>query len=395
MWCRGFYHYDGSEWHHGGCWAEEGIDWAYNVYGIWGVDADQIWASGDRGSVLESTQYEGFWNNMDTPTEYDLWDIWGTAADNIYAVGDRGTIIHHDGASWQSVSGVPTLQSLNAIWGSGSDDVFVVGDWGTILHHDGAAWQQQTSGTTEHLVDLWGRHAGDLYAVGLSGTVLHYDGAVWTAEDTGLTEDFLSVWGVVDLEAPCYTVWAATRGDKLVKKTLPAAAFVAVPTSGISVVTPTFTNTSTAGHTSVSWAFGDGEISAAPSPTHTYDLPGAYTVTLQVGWPGYTDTLTRERYIHVYEPVQASFTATPTTGIAPLTVAFTNTTTGDYDASLWSFGDGITGTLACLTHTYTTSDVYTVILTAAGPGGIDTWQDTISVSSPTWWIHLPLVLRDQ
>jgi PKD repeat protein len=179
-----------------------------------------------------------------------------------------------------------------------------------------------------------------------------------------------------------------------VKKTLPAAAFRAFPTSGISSVTAVFTNTSTAGYTSASWDFGDGAMSSAPSPTHTYDVPGAYTVTLQVEWPSYADTLVRERYVRVYTPVQASFWASPTIGTAPLTVVFTNTTSGDYDTSLWDFGDGITSTQTSPTHTYTTADSYAVSLTASGPGGSDTWADTIAVLAPVREIYLPLVFKN-
>ena len=47
-----------------------------------------------------------------------------------------------------------------------------------------------------------------------------------------------------------------------------------------------------------------------------------------------------------YEPeVTASFSATPTSGIVPLEVTFTNTSTGTLTASLWDFGDGGTSTL--------------------------------------------------
>ena len=41
--------------------------------------------------------------------------------------------------------------------------------------------------------------------------------------------------------------------------------------------------------------------------------------------------------ITIYTPVQAAFTASPTSGAAPLTVVFTNTSSGDYAFSLWDF----------------------------------------------------------
>jgi hypothetical protein len=70
-----------------------------------------------------------------------------------------------------------------------------------------------------------------------------------------------------------------------------------------------------------------------------------------------------------YEPeVSASFTVTPTSGIAPLEVTFTNTSTGTLTANLWDFGDGITSTVSSPTHSYEERGVYTVTLTAGSFG---------------------------
>jgi PKD repeat protein len=63
--------------------------------------------------------------------------------------------------------------------------------------------------------------------------------------------------------------------------------------------------------------------------------------------------------------LEADFAASPTVGLAPLTVVFTNTSTGGYTASGWDFGDSITGTLRNPTHTYATVGAYTVTLTVS------------------------------
>ena len=86
-----------------------------------------------------------------------------------------------------------------------------------------------------------------------------------------------------------------------------------------------------------------------------------------------------------YEPeVTANFTAMPTEGIAPLEVTFTNTSTGTLTANLWDFGDGATSTLTSPVHTYSTSGVYTVTLTADSFGNTDTLVQTnlITVYAP-------------
>jgi RHS repeat-associated protein len=80
----------------------------------------------------------------------------------------------------------------------------------------------------------------------------------------------------------------------------------------------------------------------------------------------------------------AGFSAAPLTGTVPLTVTFTNTTTGEVTGYEWAFGDGITSAITHPTHVYTATGVYTVSLTATGPGGSDTLTrtDYITVYGP-------------
>lgn len=75
-------------------------------------------------------------------------------------------------------------------------------------------------------------------------------------------------------------------------------------------------------------------------------------------------------------PPVAGFTAAPLSGLAPLTVTFTNTTTGEVAGYEWAFGDGATSVITHPTHIYTTTGVYSVSLTATGPGGSDTLTRT-------------------
>lgn len=105
-------------------------------------------------------------------------------------------------------------------------------------------------------------------------------------------------------------------------------------------------------------------------------------------------TVTGTHVITMYTPVQAGFTAWPTSGVAPLTVAFTNTSTGDFAASLWDLGDGITTTLPSPTHTYGVGGVYTVTLSVSGPGGTDAESKAALITvTDRYRVYLPLVLR--
>ncbi len=70
-------------------------------------------------------------------------------------------------------------------------------------------------------------------------------------------------------------------------------------------------------------------------------------------------------------PPVTAFTATPTAGLAPLTVQFTDTSTGSPTAWAWTFGDGGTSSEQNPQHTYTAPGLYTVTLTATNEYGSD------------------------
>ena len=85
----------------------------------------------------------------------------------------------------------------------------------------------------------------------------------------------------------------------------------------------------------------------------------------------------------ICSPPAANFTGSLTAGASPLTVTFTNTSTGAASYS-WNFGDGKTATNANPANTYTNAGNYTVALTAASAIGTNTLTRTnyIVVTNP-------------
>ena len=86
----------------------------------------------------------------------------------------------------------------------------------------------------------------------------------------------------------------------------------------------------------------------------------------------------------------ADFIASPTNGVAPLNVNFTDTSGNSPTNWAWSFGDGGTSTLQNPSHSYT-AGVYTVQLIARNGGGSSTNTKTayINVITPlqSWSAH--------
>ena len=68
----------------------------------------------------------------------------------------------------------------------------------------------------------------------------------------------------------------------------------------------------------------------------------------------------------------AGFTASATSGVAPLAMNFTNTSTGSITTYAWTFGDGTSSTAQSPSHVYSAAGVFTVSLTVTGSGGSNT-----------------------
>lgn len=122
------------------------------------------------------------------------------------------------------------------------------------------------------------------------------------------------------------------------------------------------------------WDFGDGETDTGLSATHTYDEAETYQVKFTLRYdsncrPAFWQT----RQVRVVEAVGspdapiALFTATPTSGPAPLEVKFDASDSydpqGDPITFEWDFGDGAGATGEAVMHTYNVLGTFTVQLT--------------------------------
>ncbi|MSR63651.1 MAG: PKD domain-containing protein [Planctomycetes bacterium] len=153
----------------------------------------------------------------------------------------------------------------------------------------------------------------------------------------------------------------------------PTADFQVSATQGFAPLGVQFTDQSLGLLSSWSWSFGDGSSSNSSSPSHVYTTPGTYDVQMTVAGPGGSDTKTIAALVAVADPLPvAAFAALPSSGIAPLTVQFTDASSGWVTGWSWSFGDGASASEASPAHVYTTPGTYSVSLVASGPTGSST-----------------------
>ncbi len=169
----------------------------------------------------------------------------------------------------------------------------------------------------------------------------------------------------------------------------PVANFTANTTSGTMPLKVQFTDLSTGSPTSWSWDFqNDGSTdSTVQNPVFTYPAAGTYTVNLTATNAGGSDEEIKNNYITVnIPPPVANFTANTTSGTMPLTVQFTDLSTGTPTSWAWDFqNDGSTDSTAQNPmFTYPAAGTYTVNLTATNTGGSDAEVKTnfITVNIP-------------
>ncbi len=122
------------------------------------------------------------------------------------------------------------------------------------------------------------------------------------------------------------------------------------------------------------WNFGDGNYSSQQNPSHPYQNPGTYFVTLNVTTAGgCSDSLVKQ--VIVYPKPDANFTATQICLNSP--TSFTNTssvTGGTITNWLWDFGNGLLSAQQNPSYTYAAAGTYNVSLIITTSNGC---SDTI------------------
>lgn len=175
--------------------------------------------------------------------------------------------------------------------------------------------------------------------------------------------------------------------DSVIAMPSPTAVFGPLFDIGCSPWPLEFANNSLGLPDTYSWDFGDGTTSTNGDPLfiHTFTTganPTDYTIMLAVANECGVDTAYHTITV-LPNTVNAFFNTNVTNGCVPLTVNFTQFSTGAPFYS-WNFGDGNTSTIQSPTHTFTTPGTYTVALYINDGCSYDTSYATITVNpSPT------------
>lgn len=164
---------------------------------------------------------------------------------------------------------------------------------------------------------------------------------------------------------------SSTLNISVMASGLLSAGIVASPTSGRAPLSVAFSGSASGGAPPYSyrWNFGDGGSSTSQNPSHTYSSVANFVATLTISD---SSSASASATVNIsasgISVLSAGIVVYPTSGQAPLTVAFAGSASGGTPpySYRWNFGDGGTSTLQNPTHLYSSVGSYVVILTVSG-----------------------------
>ena len=264
------------------------------------------------------------------------------------------------------VAGVYNIKLIAANAGGVSDTLVIVGAVNAIEQPVAGYYAQNTSScldsnstsfvNTTQQSTYWLWDFGDGYTSTAKNPVHSYDfpgnyGVTLIAGNADSCENLISKPGYITI----YQDWDAT---------------VSASDTNVCDVTNIFHFSSpTPGVVSWDWDFGDGIHSNLPNPSHTYVLPGVYTITLSTSDAnGCSDIKVMQDMVTINSGNPGVISSSTASGCNPLVVSFADSSAATLSC-LWDFGDGGTDTSRFSTHTYTVSGVYDVNITVTNITG--------------------------
>ena len=96
------------------------LEHGFDLHDVWTENGTDIWAVGEGGVILYSSNGGQTWTRQSSLTNVNLWAIHGEG-DRLWAVGNRGVIVHtvDGGQTWHQQSS-PTVAALWGIHGGGT-----------------------------------------------------------------------------------------------------------------------------------------------------------------------------------------------------------------------------------------------------------------------------------
>lgn len=391
-----------------GSWTEQTSGTIQSLYGVSFTDANTGTAVGYLGTILRTTDGGASWTKLTSGTTKTLYTIYFIDANNGTVVGQDRTTLHttDGGANWTSQASVSSSEHLYGVSFINANIGTSVGASGTIRRttDGGESWTYQTSGVTAKLsgVSFTDANIGTVVGAwsGGSGTILRTTngGITWTNQISGTVSDLNSVYFTDG------NTGTAVGSNGTILRTINGGTVWKIQSSGTtnSLYSVRFTDTNNGivvGASGIILRTTDGGTTWLNQSSGTSkSLNAVGFIDANTGWVVGNDG-TILKYSESSSDVNIEFSANKTSGTVPLTVQFSDLTTGSPTSWKWFFGDGDTSVAQHPIHTYFTPGVYDVSLAAANntsskvlfktkyitvnpPGDVYEPNDSLSIATP-------------
>lgn len=169
------------------------------LHAIWAVNANDVFAVGDGGTILRR-QNGNAWTAMVSGTTANLRGLWAASSTDVWAGGVGGVVLHFNGTAWSAVTGATS--DVDAVWGSGSNDVWFCGS-GVVLRRANNAFTKFSFAGT--LLAVSGTGPNDVWVTGENTNTHRWNGSTWTTVNPGAgTSTLLTVLAIATND-----VWVA------------------------------------------------------------------------------------------------------------------------------------------------------------------------------------------
>ncbi len=155
---------------------QNGMPPRQNTLKVLHVDSDIVFAVGEKGLIIKSTDTGLNWCPQTTNTELTLRDISFINSETGFTIGDSGVILKttDSGENWIKKE-INIKNNLRAIYNLDINNSWICGDSGLIINtsDNGESWEIQNSGITSIISDIHFSNLNDGCALGYDGFFLY------------------------------------------------------------------------------------------------------------------------------------------------------------------------------------------------------------------------------
>jgi len=141
-----------------------------DLFGVWAVDANNVWVVGRDGAILFSDDIGGTWVEQDSNTNFVLYSISGITKDDIWTVGANTIRYTRDGGgtTWETpayfLSG--NIYSVAAYSEYGETRALLGATSGRAAYFNGSVWSENLTGSGANIRGIYALDMDNIWTAG-------------------------------------------------------------------------------------------------------------------------------------------------------------------------------------------------------------------------------------